>query len=45
MELTYESEIKEHKTIFALAYQGTDEAKSVSNLADTLPENRVAASA
>ena len=44
VELAYETEIKDHETIFALAYQGTDEAISVSDVADTLPESRVAAS-
>ncbi|MGM0759894.1 MAG: LbtU family siderophore porin [Thermodesulfobacteriota bacterium] len=44
VELAYETEIKDHETIFALAYQGTDEAISVSDVDDTLPESRVAAS-
>jgi hypothetical protein len=45
VELAYETEIKNHETIFALGYQGSDEAISSSDIDDTLPERRIAASA
>lgn len=43
-ELAYETEINDRETIFALAYQGTDEAISNNDIDDTIPETRISAS-
>jgi hypothetical protein len=44
LELAYETKINDRETIFALAYQGTDEAISNNDIDDTIPETRISAS-